>query len=192
MCANDRSAVGVLDALRRAGVDVPGGVSITGYDDSVLAQLGHIDLTSVSQAPREQANRAVEAVVERLDGGRTEPVSSVLMPQLGCAGTTAAPTVLTVSRESTLGMLSDMTTSTVSTVDAGPQQVARRVLVNAPARDIFAIVSDPHRHPELDGSGTVRDIDVKGPHRLSVGDKFTVGMKQYGLPYKITSTATEV
>ncbi len=91
VCANDRSAVGVLDALRRAGVDVPGAVSITGYDDSVLAQLGHIDLTSVSQAPREQANRAVEAVVERLDGGRTEPVSSVLVPQLVVRGTTDAP-----------------------------------------------------------------------------------------------------
>ena len=55
VCANDRIAIGVLDALRRAGVDVPGQVSITGYDDSLLAQLGHIDLTSVSQAPREQA-----------------------------------------------------------------------------------------------------------------------------------------
>jgi DNA-binding LacI/PurR family transcriptional regulator len=88
VCANDRIAVGVLDALRRAGVDVPGAVSITGYDDSVLAQLGHIDLTSVSQAPREQANRAVEAVVERLDAGRIEPVSSVLVPQLVIRGTT--------------------------------------------------------------------------------------------------------
>jgi hypothetical protein len=85
-----------------------------------------------------------------------------------------------------------MSTSTVSKVDAGPQRVARRVLVNAPARDVFAILVDPHRHPELDGSGTVRDVPIKGPHRLSVGDKFTVGMKQYGLPYKITSTATEV
>ena len=83
--------VGVLDALRRAGVDVPGRVSMTGYDDSVLAQLGHIDLTSVSQAPREQANRAVEAVVERLDGGRTEPVSAVLAPRLVVRGTTAPP-----------------------------------------------------------------------------------------------------
>jgi LacI family transcriptional regulator len=88
VCANDRSAVGVLDALRRAGLDVPGAMSITGYDDSALARLGHIDLTSVSQAPREQANRAVEAVVERLDGGRTEPVSSVLVPQLVVRGTT--------------------------------------------------------------------------------------------------------
>jgi DNA-binding LacI/PurR family transcriptional regulator len=91
VCGNDRSAVGVLDALRRAGVDVPGAVSVTGYDDSVLARLGHIDMTTVSQAPREQANRAVEAIVERLDAGRTEPVSSVLLPQLIIRGTTAAP-----------------------------------------------------------------------------------------------------
>lgn len=91
VCANDRSAVGVLDALRRSGVDVPGEVSVTGYDDSDLARLGHIDLTSVSQSPREQANRAVEAVVERLDRGRTEPVSSVMLPQLVVRSTTAAP-----------------------------------------------------------------------------------------------------
>jgi LacI family transcriptional regulator len=91
ICANDRSAVGVLDALRRSGIDVPGEVSISGYDDSFLAQLGHVDLTSVSQAPREQANRAVEAVVERLDDGRTKPVASVLMPQLVVRGTTSEP-----------------------------------------------------------------------------------------------------
>ncbi|TPG37253.1 SRPBCC family protein [Mycolicibacterium hodleri] len=84
-----------------------------------------------------------------------------------------------------------MSAATVSKVDAGPQRVARRVLVTAPAAEIFAIVSDPHRHHELDGSGTVRDGAVKGAHHLAVGDKFTVGMKQYGLPYKITSTVTE-
>ena len=85
-----------------------------------------------------------------------------------------------------------MSTSTVSKVDVGPKRVGRRVLVNASAAEIFALVSDPHRHPELDGSGTVRDIDVKGPHQLSKGDKFTVGMKQFGVPYKITSTVTDL
>lgn len=85
-----------------------------------------------------------------------------------------------------------MTTSTVSTVDVGPKRVARRVLVKASAAEVFAIVADPHRHPELDGSGTVRDVPIKGPHHLATGDKFSVGMKQYGVPYKITSTATEV
>jgi uncharacterized protein YndB with AHSA1/START domain len=85
-----------------------------------------------------------------------------------------------------------MAVSAVSKVDAGPKRVVRRVLVKAPAAEVFALIVDPHRHPELDGSGTVRDIPIKGPHRLAAGDRFTVGMKQWGVPYKITSTATEV
>ncbi|HYJ54853.1 MAG TPA: dimethyladenosine transferase, partial [Mycobacterium sp.] len=69
-----------------------------------------------------------------------------------------------------------MTTSTLKTEDAGPRTVSRSVHVAAPVAEIFALIVDPHRHPEIDGSGTVRDVDVKGPDRLSKGDKFTVGM----------------
>jgi len=90
VCVNDYVAVGVLDTLRRAGVDVPGDVSVVGYDDSALARLGSIDLTSVSQQPREQAVRAVEAVVQRLDGARVDAVSVVLPPALVIRKTTAA------------------------------------------------------------------------------------------------------
>jgi LacI family transcriptional regulator len=91
VCANDRIAVGVIDTLRRAGVAVPKDVSVTGYDDSMLAKLGHIDLTTVSQQPREQADRAIDAVVSRLDVARTEPLSTVLAPQLIVRTTTAPP-----------------------------------------------------------------------------------------------------
>ena len=97
MCANDRLAVGVVDALRRAGVDVPGDVSVTGYDDSMLARLGHIDLTSVSQKPNDQADHAVAAVVERLDNGRTDARSAVLTPQLVIRATTATRRSATAS-----------------------------------------------------------------------------------------------
>jgi hypothetical protein len=79
---------------------------------------------------------------------------------------------------------------TVIKVEAGPHRVARRALVRAPAAEIFALVANPHRHPELDGSGTVRPDPVSGPQILSPGARFTVGMKQYGIPYKITSTVT--
>jgi uncharacterized protein YndB with AHSA1/START domain len=78
----------------------------------------------------------------------------------------------------------------VTTVDSGPRKVTRQVVVQAPAAAVFDLIADPHRHPELDGSGTVRDSPVAGPDRLSAGAKFTVGMKQYGVPYKITSTVT--
>jgi hypothetical protein len=79
----------------------------------------------------------------------------------------------------------------VTTVDTGARQVTRRLSVHAHPADVFDLVADPHRHPELDGSGTVRDVPIVGPERLSKGATFTVGMKQFGLPYKITSTVTE-
>jgi DNA-binding LacI/PurR family transcriptional regulator len=88
---NDRSAVGLLDALGRIGVDVPGTVSVVGYDDSMLAGLAHVDLTSVSQNPREQARHAVALAVERLDGGRTAAREVVLRPHLVVRGTTGPP-----------------------------------------------------------------------------------------------------
>jgi hypothetical protein len=78
---------------------------------------------------------------------------------------------------------------TVATVDAGPQQISRAVEVNASAGELFAIVADPRRHHELDGSGTVQD-NIRGPEHLSAGARFSTKMTMYGLPYRITSTVT--
>ncbi|MGV9709915.1 LacI family DNA-binding transcriptional regulator [Gordonia sp. NPDC003424] len=91
VCANDRLAIGVLDVLRRKGFDVPGDISVTGYDDSVLARLAHVDLTTVSQQPQAQAQHAIDAVVSRLDGHRTERSASTLVPELVVRTTTAPP-----------------------------------------------------------------------------------------------------
>jgi Periplasmic binding protein-like domain len=87
--ANDRSAIGLLDVFVRAGVRVPEDVSVVGYDDSALARLTHIELTTVSQEAPRQAARAVAAALERLDDGRVEPTESVLPPRLVVRGTTA-------------------------------------------------------------------------------------------------------
>lgn len=75
---------------------------------------------------------------------------------------------------------------TAEKIDAGSRKIARKAVVNAPASEIFAMLADPHRHHEIDGSGTVKE-KVKGPHALEKGAKFNVAMKQYGLSYKITS-----
>ena len=77
---------------------------------------------------------------------------------------------------------------TVQIVDAGPKQISRSVEVNAPASELFAIVADPRRHRELDGSGLVRD-NVRGPERLGPGARFSTNMR-LGLPYRITSAVT--
>jgi LacI family transcriptional regulator len=87
--ANDQSAIGLLDQLLRAGIDVPGDIAVAGYDDSTLARLAHIDLTTVSQEPRQQAECAVRAVVERLDENRQDRLDVLLEPRLVVRHTTA-------------------------------------------------------------------------------------------------------
>ncbi|WP_327312736.1 LacI family DNA-binding transcriptional regulator [Streptomyces sp. NBC_01235] len=88
---NDQCAIGVLAALARAGVAVPGQVSVAGYDDDTTSRLSCFNLTTVSQGAREQARYAVTAAVERLDQGRTDPREVVLTPRLVLRGTTAEP-----------------------------------------------------------------------------------------------------
>jgi DNA-binding LacI/PurR family transcriptional regulator len=88
---NDQSALGLLDELSRAGMEVPGQMSVAGYDDSSLARLAHVNLTTVSQDARGQAEHAVAAAVERLDGGRVRPREVVLAPRLVVRGTTGPP-----------------------------------------------------------------------------------------------------
>jgi DNA-binding LacI/PurR family transcriptional regulator len=91
VAANDRSAIGLLDVFLRAGVQVPGDVSVVGYDDGAFARLAHVDLTTVSQEAGAQAVHAVEAAVERLDGVRAAPRAVVLSPRLVVRGTTGPP-----------------------------------------------------------------------------------------------------
>jgi DNA-binding LacI/PurR family transcriptional regulator len=69
-------------------VDIPGQVSVAGYDDSVLARHTYIDLTTISQQPRQHAQHAVAAALDRLDHGRTEPREVVIPPLLVVRGTT--------------------------------------------------------------------------------------------------------
>jgi DNA-binding LacI/PurR family transcriptional regulator len=89
LAGNDRCAVGMLDTLRRAGVDVPGDISVVGYDDSRLARLAHIDLTTVAQDAEHTARLAVEAVVERLESDvAAAPRDVLLAPRLVVRGTT--------------------------------------------------------------------------------------------------------
>lgn len=78
---------------------------------------------------------------------------------------------------------------TVVVVDAGPRRVSRSVEVAALAAELFAIVADPRRHSELDGSGTVRD-NIKAPVTLVAGTKFSTNMRMFGVPYRITSMVT--
>lgn len=64
-------------------------------------------------------------------------------------------------------------------------------LVRAPAPAVFAVLADPARHRELDGSGTVRDA-VDGPAVLALGDRFGMRMQAGLAPYTMVNEVVEL
>ncbi len=89
--ANDQCAIGLLDVFTRAGVKIPEEVSIVGYDDSHIAGLSHIDLTTVRQDVPRLAQLAVEAADEQLRGARQPGVCLKLESRLVVRGTSGPP-----------------------------------------------------------------------------------------------------
>ena len=72
--------------------------------------------------------------------------------------------------------------------DSGDVETVERV-IPASADRIFAIIADPSRHREIDGSGSLREVR-KTPEKLELGSKFGMGMK-VGVPYSMESTVIE-
>ena len=88
---NDQCAAGLLDVFLRSGIPVPGQVSVVGFDDSRLARLPHINLTTVGQDIPRLADLAVVRALARLEGPNTSGRETVIAPHLVIRGTTAAP-----------------------------------------------------------------------------------------------------
>jgi LacI family transcriptional regulator len=64
--SNDEMAVGVIEAANRAGIAVPGEISVVGFDDNAVAKTVRPRLTSVRQPVEEMAATACRIVAERI------------------------------------------------------------------------------------------------------------------------------
>ncbi len=88
---NDRCAVAVMDVLHRSRLSVPEEISVIGYDDSRVAALSSIQLTTVAQDADEMASLAVGRVADRLDGAVVGHRELIVPPRLVIRSTTASP-----------------------------------------------------------------------------------------------------
>jgi len=76
VCMNDRMALAAMGVLRQAGVGVPGDVAVVGFDGIEEGRYATPPLTTVMQPLDELGSSAVDALLERMDGGR--PLGRVL------------------------------------------------------------------------------------------------------------------
>lgn len=65
-CYNDEVAFGVLDILKKNGIRVPKDISIVGVDDSELAVLGEVAITSAPHPMEELGKKAAENLLRMI------------------------------------------------------------------------------------------------------------------------------
>lgn len=89
--ANDEMAYGVIHELRRLGRDVPGDVSVVGFDDLYLSEAFFPPLTTISQ-PRARIGREAMTLLLGMLSGDDNPDGPLVLPTtLKLRGTTAPP-----------------------------------------------------------------------------------------------------
>jgi DNA-binding LacI/PurR family transcriptional regulator len=91
LAANDLAAVGAMGTLHDAGLAVPGDVSLVGYDNSYLAGIRRLSLTSVNQPRFDMGRLAMATLHERITGAGRRAGHHVLDPDLVIRATTGPP-----------------------------------------------------------------------------------------------------
>lgn len=66
VCANDMIAIGAIAAAREHGLDVPGEVAVSGYDNIDAAEMAVPPLTTIEASPFEQGRAAARLLLERM------------------------------------------------------------------------------------------------------------------------------
>jgi LacI family transcriptional regulator len=90
LCANDLLALGALQRLHEHGIEVPGDVSVAGFDDIPVAAMTAPSLSTVRLPLREMGKLGFEAAIRALNDEIVTP--QVLPTQVILRDSTAPPT----------------------------------------------------------------------------------------------------
>jgi LacI family transcriptional regulator len=87
----DVAAIGVLNAVYEAGLRIPEDISVAGYDNTTVAAMGPISLTSVDQDGHLMGGNAARLLLERIERKRDRAVLLSFSPTLVPRRSTAPP-----------------------------------------------------------------------------------------------------
>jgi DNA-binding LacI/PurR family transcriptional regulator len=93
ICASDALALGAIKAARKRGLDVPGDLSVVGFDDSTFMAITDPPLTTVRQPIEAIAAGAVSSLLAQLEGRMAVAEELMFEPELIVRGSTG-PAVL--------------------------------------------------------------------------------------------------
>jgi len=88
---NDLAAVGAMSAAADAGLDLPAALAVTGYDDTFLAELRQISLTSVNPDSAGMAELAARCLIERIANPDRPVVEHLVAPRLVARASSSLP-----------------------------------------------------------------------------------------------------
>jgi DNA-binding LacI/PurR family transcriptional regulator len=88
ICASDVLALGAIRAVRRAGLTVPGDVSVVGYDDSAWLNSTDPPLTTIRQPIEPMGKSAVALLVNQMETVTAHPEELLFEPELVVRGST--------------------------------------------------------------------------------------------------------
>lgn len=77
---NDEMAVGVYQALREAGLSIPGDVRVIGFDDIFLCSVLHPSLSSVHVEKEAMGTAAMQNLCQRVESGMQHPPVRIELP----------------------------------------------------------------------------------------------------------------
>ncbi|WP_425826134.1 LacI family DNA-binding transcriptional regulator [Streptomyces fractus] len=91
MAGADVAAMGIYRAAHELGLSIPGDLSLVGYNNTALAALAPVQLTSVDQAGHTMGSAAARMLLERVEGRRDRAMRTTMTPRLVVRSSTGTP-----------------------------------------------------------------------------------------------------